>query len=204
MNKTKLEEKCRLLIEYLETANYSKNYVRRFKNGIQYILENAFSDDIQCYTDIYQKYEQTESKVWKLKEKRLVIKALEALDLQRKYPDGSRNKIPIAPKNSYHFLNSEYKAVVDYYAQTEENRVSESTIYGNKAIASSIFLKLQQSGIECLTDATEEKILALFIEPDGKIERHYSCTSKFAKVLTVCVQAFPDCAALLAFLPAFK
>jgi integrase len=65
-------------------------------------------------------------------------------------------------------------------------------------------LKLQESGIEHLSDATEENILPLFIEPDGKIERHYSCTSKFAKVLKVCTPAFPDCANVLALLPAFK
>jgi integrase len=129
---------------------------------------------------------------------------LEAIDLHGKYPDGTRNKKALIPKNSYHLLNTEYKSIVDYYAATEVKRLKESTVYGNKAIASSVFLKLQQSGVKHLAAATEENILSSFIEADGKIERHYSATSKFARVLKTCAPAFPECENVLALLPAFR
>ena len=125
--------------------------------------------------------------------------------MQGKYPDGRNNINPLVPKNSYSLLNARYKAIVDCYAKADEKRgVHESTVYGNKAIASSIFLKLQQSGIEELANAVAENIMPLFVEPDGRIERHYSCASKFAKVLRICVPVFPDCANILTLLPVFK
>ena len=35
MDKQNLEEKCRLLIEYMEETGYSKSYIRRSKHGMR-------------------------------------------------------------------------------------------------------------------------------------------------------------------------
>ena len=204
MDKSNIKEKCRKLIEWMGAAGYSKGYVRRYKVGTEQILQLIHSDKIQSYADVYYTYEQSVSNHWKLREMRSILKAIEVLDLHGKYPDGTRNSYLI-PKDSYHSLNIEYKAVIDCFVEFETKRgKTRKTISIESSTVAVFLLRLQNSGVKSLSEITESDILSLFISSEGTIIKGYDCKIKLAAVLKACISEYPVCKTILAYLPAFK
>jgi integrase len=204
MNTANIEEKCRMLIEYITEVGYSENSLWYYKFGIKYILQCIHSEEITSYLEIYRKYEKTESNKMKLSHMRSIIRIVEAFDLEGKYPNWTRNS-PLIPRTSYYSLNSEYKAVIDYFTGVESKRgKSAQTIAKVAAIGASCFLKLQEAGIEHLADITEADILALFVSPDGTIGQGYTNKKRFAAVLKACIPNYPICEIIAAYLPLLK
>lgn len=205
MNITNLRENYPKLISHLENSGYNKKRVNRFRREIEYIIHLADLGKITCYADVYHIHKESGCTIAMLREKRCFIGATQAFDLYGKYPDGNPCNPPLFPKSAYYLLNSEYKAIIDFYADNEaKRRTKKSTIASRSSDASVFFLKLQQLGIENLSDATEENILSLFASLDSKNNNSYNTKSKLATVLKKCSSEFPSCKKALAFLPAFK
>ena len=204
MNFENLKENYHKLISHLENECYDRKYVKFFRAEIENIIQLANSGNIMSYADVYRKYELSGCVYNTLRTKRNAIGAIKAFDLYGKYPDGNHSH-PLFHKAAHHLINAEYKEIVNYYTVNEEKRgKNKRTIYYEMSNAATLLLKLQQSGIESLEGATENNILSLFIDQDGKITKQYDCKVKFARFLKTCAANFPECGRVLAFLPAFK
>jgi integrase len=186
----------------MENAAYRQDYVDKFKREIEIILRLAESGKVLSYADVYREHERSGASLHVLRQKRVIIGAIERFDLYGQYPDGTTK---LLPKGAYHSLCAEYKAVVDYHIQAETKRGRQkSSIQVQTNNASVFFLELQKLGVERLADVTEDDVFKVFFAPDGRLIRRCSCKDQTVTVLKTCVPAFPICERILAFLPALR
>jgi integrase len=205
MNVKNLRDNCSKLISYMETNDYSKTYVGRFKREIKKILADEDSKEWSCYRDVYLEYTKTSHSPDFLRNKRTIIGAIEQFDVYGRYPDG-RRRHELFERGSYPLLSPEFKSVIDLYCEVEKKRGKKSTtIYTESHNASTFFFSLQQKGINSLDKATEEAVLSIFMSPDETLLRSCSYKKNIAAVLKACIPYHPEtCPQLLAFLPALR
>jgi integrase len=205
MNVKNLRDNCSKLISYMETNDYSKTYVGRFKREIKKILADEDSTEWSCYRDVYLEYTKTSHSPDFLRNKRTIIGAIEQFDVYGRYPDG-RRRHELFERGSYPLLSPEFKSVIDLYCEVEKKRGKKSTtIYTESHNASTFFFSLQQKGINSLDKATEEAVLSIFMSPDETLLRSCSYKKNIAAVLKACIPYHPEtCPQLLAFLPALR
>jgi len=205
MNVQNLRDNYPKLISYMESNDYSKTYVARFKREIKKIISTD-SKEWSCYTDIYLEYTKTSQSLDYLRDKRTIIGAIEQFDVHGRYPDG-RRRHELFERGSYSLLLLEFKSVIDLYCEVEKKRGKKkfSTVYTESHNASTFFLSLQQKGIKGLDKTTEEAVLSIFMFPDGTLRRSCSYKKNIAAVLKACIPYHPEtCPRILAFLPALR
>jgi integrase len=205
MNLQNLRENYSKLISYMETDGYSKTYIGRIKREIKKILSSTNSNEVSCYTDIYQEYAKTSYALDYLREKRTIIGLIEQFDIHGRYPD-RRHRHELFDRGAYPLLLPEFKSIIDYYCEAENKRGKKiTTIYTESHNASTFFLSLQQKGINSLIKITEEAVISLFMSPDGKRLRSHSYKKNITAVLKACTSYHPEnCHRILAFLPALR
>jgi integrase len=205
MNVQNLQDNYPKLIFYLETNDYSKTYVDRFKREIEKILSSVNSKEWSCYTDVYFEYTKTLYAPDYLRDKRTIIGAIEQFDVYGRYPDG-RRRHELFERGSYPLLSPEFKSVIDLYCEVEKKRGKKlTTIYTGSHNASTFFLSLQQKGINSLGKITEEAVLSIFMSPDETLLRSCSYKKNIAAVLKACIPYHPEsCSKVLSFLPALR
>ena len=203
MDTSNLRENYNKLILYMETAGYSKHYVSLFTSEIRNILCFADSGKITSYEDAYRLYQLSELSPSSIAGKGAMIAAIEKFDLYGLYPDGSV-KQTYAPKGAYHGLCPDYKAIVDYFAESAQKGGKRASSILTQHHAISVFLlSLQQQGVMHLSDITQDKILSIFIKPDGKAIKS-SCLNQIAVVLKSCLPKFSECEKVLLLLPSCR
>jgi integrase len=188
----------------METNDYSKTYVDRFKREIKKILA-VDSKEWSCYTDVYLEYTKASYSPEYLRDKRTIIGAIEQFDVHGKYPD-RRRRHELFERGSYPLLTLEFKSIIDIYREVEKKRGKKiTTIYTESNNASTFFLSLQQKGINSLDKINEESVLSIFVSRNGTPLRSYSYKKNIAAVLKACIPYYPKtCPQLLAFLPALR
>ncbi|KPA15805.1 hypothetical protein MHK_003988, partial [Candidatus Magnetomorum sp. HK-1] len=145
MNVQNLRDNYPKLISYMETNDYSKTYVDRFKREIKKILA-VDSKEWSCYTDVYLEYTKASYSPEYLRDKRTIIGAIEQFDVHGKYPD-RRRRHELFERGSYPLLTLEFKSIIDIYREVEKKRGKKiTTIYTESNNASTFFLSLQQKG----------------------------------------------------------
>ena len=200
MDTSNLRENHYKLILYMETNGYSKHYVSLFRSEIRNILSLADSGKITSYADAYKWYQQSGLSKSSVTGKGTMIAAIEKFDLYGLYPDGSI-KQTYTPKGAYHELCSEYKAIVDYFAESaHESGKRDSSILTQSYAVAVFLLSLQQQGVARLSDATQGNILSIFIMSAGDVIKG-SCLNQIAVVLKTCIPKFPECEKTLLLLP---
>lgn len=90
MNLQNLRENYPQLISYMETNDYSKTSVDRFKREIIKIIAAVDSKEWLCYTVVYLEYTKTSHLPDFLRNKRTIIGAIEQFYVHGRYPDGRR------------------------------------------------------------------------------------------------------------------
>jgi integrase len=205
MNLQNLRDNYPKLISYMETNDYSKTYVDRFKREIKKIIAAVDSKEWSCYTDVYLEYYKTSYSPDTLRDKRTIIGAIEQFDVHGRYPDG-RRRHELFERGSYPLLPPEFKSVIDLYCEVEKKRGKKlTTIYTESHNASTFFLSLQQKGINSLDKITEEAVLSIFMSPDETLLRSCSYKKNIAAVLKACIPYHPEsCSKVLSFLPALR
>jgi len=190
----------------MDNAGYTKAYMTRVEREINNILHLAEFGTVSCYDDVYQKHKQ--SGVYApitLSKKRNIIRAIERFDLFGRYPDAT-NRHALHLKNSRYQLCAEYRTIIDSFIESEAARGNkkESSIHVQSTNASMFLLALQNIGVYRLADATHDSVFEAFTNLDGSTRWHYSCKHNIGAVFKSCASKYPDCAKILALLPAFK
>jgi len=205
MNVQNLRDNYPKLISYMESNNYSKTYVNRFKLEIEKILVLANSKDWFCYKDVYLEYTKTPHSPDYLRDKRTIIGAIEHFDVHGRYPDG-RRRHELFERGAYPLLSLEFKSVIDHYCEAEKKRGKKvTTIYTESHNASTFFLSLQQKGFKSLNKITEEAVLSIFMSPDGTLLRSCSYKKNIAAVLKACIPYHPEtCPRIFTYLPSLR
>jgi integrase len=205
MNVQYLRKNYPKLISYLETNNYSEEYVYKINREIEKILASADSKDWSCYTDVYLECTKTSRSSSYLRHKRHIIGAIEQFDVYGKYPNGRRSH-ELFKRGAYHLLTPEFKSVIDLYREEAKKRGKKSTsIYRESHSASTFFLSLQQQGLSGLSEISEEAVLSIFITTNGTLIRNLPYKKDIAAVFKACIPYHPEtCPRLLAFLPTLR
>ena len=205
MNVQNLRDNYPKLIYYMETNDYSKTYVDRFKREIKKILAAVDSKEWSCYTDVYLEYIKTSQSPDYLRNKRTIIGAIEQFDVHGRYPNG-RRRHELFERGSYPLLSPEFKSIIDLYCEEEKKRGKKpTTIYTESHNASTFLLSLQRKEINSLDKTTEEAVLSIFMSPNGTLRRSCSYKKNIAAVLKACIPSHPEtCPRILAFLPALR
>jgi integrase len=205
MNLKKLRINYPELLTYLETHNYSKGYISKFRTEIKHILNSNNSDIWSCYKDIYDGYvTSTRSDVY-LREKRTIIGAIERFDIYGQLPDG-RTRQKLVQHNSYHLLIENYKVFIDLYCDLEHKRGKKNTTVSTESHNASVFLlSIQEQGIRNLNDVTEKNVLSFFITENGKLIRGCSYRKNITAVFKACLIHYPEaCGKILSYLPMLR
>lgn len=205
MNVENLRDNYPKLISYMETNDYSKIYIDRFKREIKKILEAAGSKKWSCYTDVYLEYTKISNSPDYLRNKRTIIGAIEQFDVHSRYPDG-RRRHKLFKRGAYPLLSEEFKSIIDHYCKEEKKRgKKDTTVYTESHCASTFFLSLQRKGMDSLDKITEEAVLSVFMSPDETLLRSCSYKKNIAAVLKAATPCRPQtCPRILAFLPALR
>ena len=114
MNLKKLRINYPELLIYLETHNYSKGYISKFRTEIKHILNSKNSHIWSCYKEIYNGYVTSTRSYDYLREKRTIIGAIERFDTYGELPD-ARTRQKLIHHISYHILTENYKVIIDLY-----------------------------------------------------------------------------------------
>lgn len=168
MDIKKLQETYPILLEYMNSNDYSKHYIRLLRTEINWILNNYESKEISSYEQACSiRSEQTFS--YDLKRRyRLFYGLLKRFEEDSIFPNRRRQE-PLVKRGSYHLLCPEFKEVIDIYCAADEARgLKEHTIYGNASGGSCFLLKMQNLGHTSLSTITEEDTLSFFVGDDGK------------------------------------
>ncbi len=205
MNVQNLRDNYPKLIFYMESNDYSKTYVARFKREIEKILAAVEAKKWSCYTDFYLEYTKKSYSPDTLRDKRTIIGAIEQFDVYGRYPDG-RRRHELFERGSYPLLLSEFKSIIDFYCEVGKKQGKKpTTIYTESHNASTFFLSLQKKGINSLEKITEKAVLSIFMSPDETQLRSCSYKKNIAAVLKACIPYHPEtCPRALAFLPALR
>jgi len=205
MNLQNLKDNYPKLISYMETNDYSKTYVDKFKREIIKILAATNSRKWSCYRDVYLEYTKIPYSPDYLRDKRTIIGAIEQFDVFGRYPDG-RYRHKLFSRGAYPLLSPEFKSLIDYYCKAEKkNGKKDTTIYAESHSASTFFLSLQQKGMDSLDKIKEEAVLSVFMSPDETLLRSCSYKKNIAAVLKAAIPYHPQtCSKVLAFLPALR
>ena len=202
MNTLNLQENYQKLLEYMENENYSKLYTKCVERIIHKIISNP--DSWETYQDLYHEYVD-KSAASTHQQHKAVIGAIMRFDLFGEYPNSTHYALINA--TSYAKLISNFKQLIDYYVNIENNRtrIKESTIKRNASCVSSFLLAMQERGKSILSDITEDDVLSAFVTAEGIPLRSPTIAYCIKDVLGVCADIFPDeCHKITKLIPKIK
>ena len=202
MDLQELKIKYPLLISYMESKGYSRQYIWYIERDINWILKKSRHYHWKTYDDIYQTY----AKKWKNRytlagwRRRLLI--IKRFAMEASMPDGSKH---VHRLSNYDFLCSEFKDFIDTYRNVVKSMHSKS-ISTHKCVeyaAGSFLLRLQKQGVSSLEQITEKNVLTVF-KDSGEIGQSYSFKSTVYRAFMVCAPFYPAgiCSRVISYLPA--
>jgi len=205
MDFTNLREHYHELLSHLKKEVYTKSFIRRVRENIQWILKNEKHKSWQSYLDIYHdRVNKSESELYK-KGHRTAFSTIQQFDLYGEYPN-RRGQNPLIKRGAYHQLIPEFKEVIDFFRTSEKVRdLKESTINGDANNASAFLYEMQKKGICSLDRISEEAVLSFFLDGDGNLSKCSSYKKNIAAVFSVAADWKEDaCIRILAYLPQIR
>ena len=116
MDLRNLRDTYPLLLSYMETKSYSKQYIQYIEKDILWIINESSHYAWLSYDDIYQTYVDKWSNKTTLNHKKRRLLVIERFDLESKMPNGLKH----AHKSSaYDSLSAEFKDFIDTYRNLE-------------------------------------------------------------------------------------
>ena len=189
-----------LLLSYMETKSYSKQYIQYIEKDILWIINESSHYAWLSYDDIYQTYVDKWSNKTTLNHKKRRLLVIERFDLESKMPNGLKH----AHKSSaYDSLSAEFKDFIDTYRNLEGLGYSKKHLKSTSYMVCSFLLDLQNKGINSFKSVTEESVLDVF-SSDGKICRSYNFKYTVEFAFKTCLTFYGDgiCSRILSYLPA--
>lgn len=189
-----------LLLSYMETKSYSKQYIQYIEKDILWIINESSHYAWLSYDDIYQTYVDKWSNKTTLNHKKRRLLVIERFDLESKMPNGLKH----AHKSSaYDSLSAEFKDFIDTYRNLEGLGYSKKYLKSTSYMVCSFLLDLQNKGINSFKSVTEESVLDVF-SSDGKICRSYNFKYTVEFAFKTCLPFYGDgiCSRMLSYLPA--
>ncbi|WP_270561537.1 tyrosine-type recombinase/integrase [Bacteroides cellulosilyticus] len=189
-----------LLLSYMETESYSKQYIQYIEKDILWIINESSHYAWRSYDDIYQTYVDKWSNKTTLNHKKRRLLVIERFDLESKMPNGLKH----APKSSaYDSLSAEFKDFIDTYRNLEGLGYSKKYLKNTSYMVCSFLLDLQNKGVNSFKSVTEESVLDVF-SSDGKICRSYNFKYTVEFAFKTCLPFYGDgiCSRMLSYLPA--
>ena len=189
-----------LLLSYMETESYSKQYIQYIEKDILWIINESSHYAWRSYDDIYQTYVDKWSNKTTLNHKKRRLLVIERFDLESKMPNGLKH----AHKSSaYDSLSAEFKEFIDTYRNLEGLGYSKKYLKNTSYMVCSFLLDLQNKGINSFKSVTEESVLDVF-SSDGKICRSYNFKYTVEFAFKTCLPFYGDgiCSRMLSYLPA--
>lgn len=200
MDLRNLRDTYPLLLSYMETKNYSKQYIQYIEKDILWIINESSHYAWLSYDDIYQTYVDKWSNKTTLNHKKRRLLVIERFDLESKMPNGLKH----AHKSSaYDSLSAEFKDFIDTYRNLEGLGYSKKYLKSTSYMVCSFLLDLQNKGINSFKSVTEESVLDVF-SSDGKICRSYNFKYTVEFAFKTCLPFYGDgiCSRMLSYLPA--
>ena len=189
-----------LLLSYMETESYSKQYIQYIEKDILWIINESSHYAWRSSDDIYQTYVDKWSNKTTLNHKKRRLLVIERFDLESKMPNGLKH----APKSSaYDSLSAEFKDFIDTYRNLEGLGYSKKYLKNTSYMVCSFLLDLQNKGVNSFKSVTEESVLDVF-SSDGKICRSYNFKYTVEFAFKTCLPFYGDgiCSRMLSYLPA--
>jgi integrase len=205
MDFTNLWQRHNDLISYLEDNGYTQNYVKRVRSAIRWILGHDKDRSWQTYTDAYNdRVSQLISEGHK-RLQRVVFGAIQQFDIDGEYPN-RRPMNRLIKKGAYHQLNEEFKELIDFCKNAEEQRgLKHGTIRENTSRAAVFFHAMQVKGLKSLSDITEDDVLDFFLDEKGVVSKSSSYRKQLASVFKAGVDwKEAECRRILAYLPKIR
>lgn len=200
MDLRNLRDTYPLLLSYMETKSYSKQYIQYIEKDILWIINESGHYAWLSYDDIYQTYVDKWSNKTTLNHKKRRLLVIERFDLESKMPNGLKH----AHKSSaYDSLSAEFKNFIDTYRNLEGLGYSKKYLKSTSYMVCSFLLDLQNKGINSFKSVTEESVLDVF-SSDGKICRSYNFKYTVEFAFKTCLLFYGDgiCSRMLSYLPA--
>ncbi len=200
MDLRNLRDTYPLLLSYMETKSYSKQYIQYIEKDILWIINESSHYAWLSYDDIYQTYVDKWSNKTTLNHKKRRLLVIERFDLESKMPNGLKH----AHKSSaYDSLSAEFKDFIDTYRNLEGLGYSKKHLKSTSYMVCSFLLDLQNKGINSFKSVTEESVLDVF-SSDGKICRSYNFKYTVEFAFKMCLPFYGDgiCSKMLSYLPA--
>ena len=200
MDLRNLRDTYPLLLSYMETESYSKQYIQYIEKDILWIINESSHYAWRSYDDIYQTYVDKWSNKTTLNHKKRRLLVIERFDLESKMPNGLKH----APKSSaYDSLSAEFKDFIDTYRNLEGLGYSKKYLKNTSYMVCSFLLDLQNKGVNSFKSVTEESVLDVF-SSDGKICRSYNFKYTVEFAFKTCLPFYGDgiCSRMLSYLPA--
>lgn len=200
MDLQNLRDTYPLLLSYMETASYSKQYIQYIEKDILWIINESSHYVWRNYDDIYQTYVEEWKNKTTLSHKKRRLLVIERFDLWSKMPNGLKH----AHKSSaYDSLSTEFKSFIDTYRNLERLGHSKAYLKRTSYMVCSFLLDLQNKGIDSFDSITEKSVLDVF-SSNGKICRSYSFKYAVEFAFKTCLQFYKDgiCSKMLSYLPA--
>lgn len=200
MDLRNLRDTYPLLLSYMETKSYSKQYIQYIEKDILWIINESSHYAWLSYDDIYQTYVDKWSNKTTLNHKKRRLLVIERFDLESKMPNGLKH----AHKSSaYDSLSAEFKDFIDTYRNLEGLGYSKKYLKSTSYMVCSFLLDLQNKGINSFKSVTEESVLDVF-SSDGKICRSYNFKYTVEFAFKTCLPFYGDgiCSRMLSYLPA--
>jgi len=202
MDLQNLRNNYSLLLSYMETMNYGKQYIRFIEKEINWILKESEHYKWKTYDDIYRTY------VGKWKNKHTLanrcrgLLVIKRFDLESKMPDGSKH---YRKPSNYDFLCNEFKFFIDAYRSIIELKSFKSYYKTVEYAACSFLLKLQKNGIDSFDLITEKSVQDIFSSNAG-ICNSYDFKYNIAVAFKTCSSFYPDnrCLNIISYLPALQ
>lgn len=200
MDLQNLRDTYPLLLSYMESESYSKQYIQYIEKDILWIINESSHYAWQSYDDIYQTYVNKWSNKTTLNHKKRRLLVIERFDLESKMPNGLKH----AHKSSaYDSLSAQFKDFIDTYRNLEGLGYSKKYLKSTSYMVCSFLLDLQNKGVNSFKSVTEESVLDVF-SSDGKICRSYNFKYTVEFAFKTCLPFYGDgiCSKILSYLPA--
>ena len=204
MDFTHLQEHYHELLDYLQEDGYTKEYIRRVRESIKWILKNGEGGSWQSYVDAYHdRVSRSGSELYK-KNQREAFGAIQQFDLFGEFPN-RRAKNCFIKRGAYHQLIPEFKEMIDHYRlSAEKDGLEESTIKGYVSLKSCFLHYMQTRGIQSLGAIDEDDVPAFFSDDEGSVAKCSSYKKAVKSVLKITAGWKEECGVILTYLPQIR
>lgn len=202
MDLQNLRNNYSLLLSYMESKNYKRQYIRFIEKEIHWILKESEYYKWKTYDDIYRTYVEKWKNKYTLANRRRGLLVIKRFDLESRMPDGLKH---YRKPSNYDFLCSEFQHFIEVYRKAIESVPSKSYFKSVEYTACSFLLKLQKAGINCLDLITEKDVLKLF-STDEKISKSYDFKYNVEVAFKTCAPFYANslCSRIISYLPNFQ